>query len=96
MNIERLKELITQGESLNVEFKREEGGPLSDRDLIETVVCIANRPTPEEAFILIGVEDDGRVSGPQAYRLLGRLVKRGFLEPDAGRGRGVGYRKSIK
>jgi len=63
MNIERLKELITQGESLNVEFKGEEGGPLSDRDLIEAVVCMANRPTPQEAFVLIGVEDDGRVTG---------------------------------
>jgi predicted HTH transcriptional regulator len=96
MNIERLIELITQGESLNVEFKGEEGGPLSDRDLIETVICMANRPTTEEAFVLVGVEDDGRVSGPQAYRLLGRLVKRGFLEPDAGRGRGVGYKRCIK
>lgn len=63
MTPERLRELITQGESLNVEFKGEEGGPLSDRDLIEAVVCMANRPTPEEAFVLIGVEDDGRVTG---------------------------------
>ncbi len=63
MDVERLKELITQGESLNVEFKGEEGGPLSDRDLIEAVVCMANRPTPQEAFVLIGVEDDGRVTG---------------------------------
>jgi len=63
MDVERLKELITQGESLNVEFKGEEGGPLSDRDLLEAVVCMANRPTPQEAFVLIGVEDDGRVTG---------------------------------
>jgi len=63
MNIERLKQLITQGETLTVEFKGEERGPLSDRDLIEAVVCMANRPTEQEAFILIGVEDDGRVTG---------------------------------
>jgi len=73
MNIERLIELITQGESLNVEFKGEEGGPLSDRDLIETVICMANRPTTEEAFVLVGVEDDGRVTGARPRHEAGTI-----------------------
>ena len=63
MTPERLKELVEIGETLNVEFKGEEKGDLSDRDLIETVVCLANRPGSEPAWLLIGVEKDGRVSG---------------------------------
>ncbi len=34
-----------------------------------------------------------RISGPQAYRLLDRLVQQGLIERDSARRRGVGYRR---
>lgn len=63
MTIERLRELIAQGESFAVEFKGEERSPLSDSELVETVVCLANRADNETGYLLVGVEDDGRVTG---------------------------------
>ncbi len=60
---ERLRELIEGGETLDVEFKGEERGQLSDRDLVETVVCLANRPGQSPGWVLVGVEKDGRVTG---------------------------------
>jgi ATP-dependent DNA helicase RecG len=59
MNERKLRDLIATGESLTVEFKSDQG-PLSDADLVETVVCLANR---QGGTLLIGVEDDGRVTG---------------------------------
>jgi len=59
MNPKELRALISQGESLTVEFKSDRG-PLSDADLIETVVCLANG---QGGTLLIGVEDDGRATG---------------------------------
>jgi ATP-dependent DNA helicase RecG len=56
----RLREIIEGGETLTLEFKGEERGPLSDNDLIEAVVCLANG---QGGTLLIGVEDDGRVTG---------------------------------
>ncbi|MBM4046984.1 MAG: AAA family ATPase [Planctomycetes bacterium] len=63
MTPERLKQLIGGGETLAVEFKGEEKGTASDRDLVETVVCLANRVGGESGYLLVGVEDDGRVTG---------------------------------
>lgn len=63
MTPEALERLIASGETLAVELKGEEREPLSDRDLVEAVVCLANRPGGEEAWLLVGVEDDGRVTG---------------------------------
>ncbi len=63
MTPELVRELIALGEALTVEFKGEERRQLSDNELVETVVCLANRPTQEMGYILIGVEDDGRVTG---------------------------------
>jgi ATP-dependent DNA helicase RecG len=51
--------LIARGESLTLEFKSDRG-PLPDADLIETVVCLANGTG---GTLLIGVEDDGTVTG---------------------------------
>src|SRR5687768_9123717 len=51
---------IRQGETLTVEFKGESSASLSDRDIYEAVVCIANA---QGGVILIGVEDDARVTG---------------------------------
>ncbi|MGE5554276.1 MAG: ATP-binding protein [Betaproteobacteria bacterium] len=63
MTPETLRSLIACGETLDVEFKGEERGALSDRDLVEAVVGLANRPSSEPAWLLIGVEDGGRITG---------------------------------
>lgn len=69
---EVLLDLIAGGESLDVEFKGEETSPLSDRDLVETVVCLANRPSSSTGWLLIGVEDDGRITGARPRHEAGR------------------------
>lgn len=54
-------ELIQAGESLEIEFKRaNQKHPLADKDLVETVTCLANA---NGGFLLLGVEDDGYISG---------------------------------
>ncbi len=58
-----LRSLIAAGETINVEFKGEERSPLNDRDLVEAVVCLANRIGSEPAWLLVGVEDSGRITG---------------------------------
>jgi ATP-dependent DNA helicase RecG len=60
MTEEELQELIEAGESFSVEFKGEERDPLNDRELIETVVCLANG---DGGYLVVGVEDDRRVTG---------------------------------
>ena len=54
----KIEDIIKQGETLAVEFKRD--NPLSDRELVEAVVALANT---EGGILLLGVEDDGVVSG---------------------------------
>ena len=51
--------MIPDKESLAVEFKSDRG-PLPDRELIETAVCLANS---EGGEIYLGVEDDGSITG---------------------------------
>ncbi len=58
-----LRGLIEDGETLSIEFKGEERSQLNDRDLVETVVCLANRTGGGSGLLLIGVEDDGRITG---------------------------------
>jgi ATP-dependent DNA helicase RecG len=72
MTPERLGMLIGAGETLSVEFKGEERAPLSDRELIEAAVCLANRPGDEPGFLIVGVEDDGRVTGARPRHGSGR------------------------
>jgi len=72
MTPEVLRNLIAGGETLDVEFKGEEKAPLSDRDLVEAVVCLTNRPSSEPAWLLIGVEDDGRITGVRPRHEAGR------------------------
>lgn len=55
-----LQALIAGRESLTLEFKGEQRRQLNDRDLVEAVVCLANA---EGGLLLVGVEDDGSVSG---------------------------------
>lgn len=57
-----IEALIAQGESLTVEFKGESMAKLSDRDIYEVVVCFANS---DGGTLLIGVENDGRITGAQ-------------------------------
>ena len=63
MTPEVLRLLIAGAETLDVEFKDEEARALSDGDLVEAVVCLANRPGNAPGWLLVGVEDDGRVTG---------------------------------
>jgi len=58
-----LEQLVRNGETLDVEFKGERARPLNDSDLIEAVVCLANRTTADPGYLLVGVEDDGEVTG---------------------------------
>ena len=60
MDINKLQRLISDGESLMGEFKSEERGATSDREIYETVVCMANA---EGGALLLGVEDNGRITG---------------------------------
>ncbi len=63
MSSDELRRLIAAGETLAVEFKGEARAALNDRDLVKTVVCLANRSGNEPAYLLVGVEDDGRITG---------------------------------
>ncbi|MEK7667454.1 MAG: RNA-binding domain-containing protein [Gemmatimonadota bacterium] len=63
MTPEQLRELIAAGETLDVEFKGEAKKALSDSDLVDAVVCLSNRPGAEPGWLLVGVEDDGRITG---------------------------------
>lgn len=60
MELDQLRKVIAHGESLTVEFKGEERGAISDREIYEAVVCLAN---VDGGTILIGVENDGRITG---------------------------------
>lgn len=66
MTPETLLQLIESGETLNIEFKGEERNALSDNDLVEAVVCLCNRPGDEPGYLLVGVEDNGRITGARA------------------------------
>ena len=59
MTSNQLQRLINQGESFTVEFKSDRG-PLSDAELLNTVVCLANA---QGGTLLVGVENDGTVTG---------------------------------
>ncbi|MFD3507532.1 DNA glycosylase AlkZ-like family protein [Nocardia sp. NPDC058666] len=60
MDVAGARALIAEGESLTTEFKRGAEGKFNDTDLVNTVVCMANG---NGGVILIGVEDDGTVTG---------------------------------
>ena len=60
---DQIRALIDGGETLTVEFKSEAGGPMRDQDLVAAVVCLANGDAGEISRLLLGVEDDGEVTG---------------------------------
>lgn len=57
-----IERLIQRGESLAVEFKTDRARPLPDREIYEAIVCFANA---QGGVLLIGIENDGTVSGPR-------------------------------
>ncbi|MDO9575400.1 MAG: ATP-binding protein [bacterium] len=63
MTKEEILKIVPQGESLTVEFKGEKKSPLSDHELYKAVVCLANG---NGGLLLVGVEDDGRVTGARS------------------------------
>jgi len=63
MTPERLRQIIRQGENLDVEFKSESQRQLSDDEIVRAVVCMANRQSEQSGWVLIGVEDDGQLTG---------------------------------
>jgi len=63
MTLQHLREIIAGGETMAVEFKSERAEMLPDRELVEAVVCLANRSDDAPGWLLLGVEDDGRISG---------------------------------
>lgn len=65
MNEPDIGKLIQQGESLRLEFKSDRKC-LPDRELVAAVVSLANT---EGGELLLGVEDDGTVSGLHANHL---------------------------
>lgn len=72
MTPEELTALIAAGETLAIEFKGEERARINDNDLIEAVVCLANRGDDAPAWLLVGVEDDGRITGARPRHESGR------------------------
>ena len=58
-----------EGESYDVEFKGEQRERLNDRDLVEAVVCLTNG---RGGVLLIGVEDDGTITGARPRHESGR------------------------
>jgi ATP-dependent DNA helicase RecG len=63
---EKLKDLITKGETIDVEFKSESRHQLSDKDIYEAIVCLSNKTGQNSSFLLIGIEDNGEISGAQS------------------------------
>lgn len=65
MDMDDIKRLALQGENLIVEFKRRRTkNDFTDNDLVETVACLANG---QGGILLIGIEDNGDISGCQPW-----------------------------
>lgn len=60
MDTNEIARLIDEGETLTVEFKGESRRPLNDNDLVDAIACLANG---EGGLLLVGVEDDQRITG---------------------------------
>ena len=63
LTVKQLRRIVAGGETLDVEFKGEKRSVLNDRELVEAVVCLANRTAVEPGWLVVGVEDDGTVTG---------------------------------
>jgi ATP-dependent DNA helicase RecG len=67
--LEQLTRWLSGGETYAVEFKSEQRDRLNDRDLVEAIVCLANGTG---GVLLVGVEDDGTVTGSRPRHEGGR------------------------
>lgn len=65
---QRVQEWLATGEDYNIEFKSDRK-QLADNELVEAAVCLANG---EGGVLLVGVEDDGRVTGARPRHENGR------------------------
>ena len=64
MTNDELRDLVAGGETLAVEFKADPPDQmLPDGNLVQAAVCLANRLEPESAFLLLGVTNDGQITG---------------------------------
>lgn len=72
MTPEELLALIEGGETLVVEFKSEERAGFPDGELAKAAACLANNRGGETSWLLLGVEDDGRISGARPRHKSGR------------------------
>lgn len=59
MSKDELLKLIQEGESLTLEFKSDRG-PLQDDEMLEAIICLANY---HGGYLLVGVEDNGDITG---------------------------------
>lgn len=69
MTEQELRDLVAQGETFEVEFKSDtpdKKSGLSDEEMQEAVVCLANA---EGGKLLLGVEDDGTITGLHAKHM---------------------------
>ncbi len=64
-----VRQWAAEGENYHVEFKGEQRERLNDRDLVEAVVCLANG---RGGVLLVGVEDDGSITGARPRHEHGR------------------------
>lgn len=60
MNLENLQAVIRRGETFTVEFKRATKNALHDTEIVHAAMCLANG---DGGLLLLGVEDDGEVTG---------------------------------
>jgi ATP-dependent DNA helicase RecG len=63
INLARLKQFLAAGEALDREFKSDKRREFPDRDIFEEIVALANT---KGGTLLIGVEDDGTVTGARS------------------------------
>jgi ATP-dependent DNA helicase RecG len=73
MTPEQLEQIIAGGETLDVEWKGERTAPLADAELVAAVACMANRAGNRPGFVLVGVEDDGEVTGARPRATHGEI-----------------------
>jgi len=69
---EQAMKIIAAGEALDVEFKGEKARALRDDDLVEAVVCLANRADGGTGYLFIGIEDNGTITGARTRHEGGR------------------------
>lgn len=86
MNAELLRQLIQQGETLDIEFKSESQKQLSDDEIVRAVVCMANRVVRESqgqgdtALLQLSNEDLAKALGAvEANHAVSRIRVLGLL-----------------